>query len=445
VSLVPTSSPPALVSTDVERQVKVWSTSGELWSHFSMSGVDPGSTFLWPPPHVIAAQHALMTIAKGLCKKLGLRTSGVSQDKLSASSKAMPRRNKPKQKAGKENGNSSASEKKPKEQEKKKQEKRVIVVGDENEADEVRRQRLAGKGKEVSSESEDVPPQFMTEPAISPSAPSASAAADSESAKKPASPPRPGPSVAKAKEADAEADAEAGKTAASKEVSDENFFDDGDVIETGGVGDGGAGDDEREEDGAPKARSRAFSREQMTKMVRNRGFSSGFQSYNGFMMKSSSQGALDLSRRSGESLSQLESQRSSFFGREASDFGVSFITKREENHWDRSIRGMGARSSSEGALLKYALTGVQEATKSVYEELGVDVSRTDMNLLKRPSFLARLDRRPEVEQAFLRDPSSSTAQAVAKMYGVDPSKNKARLSIKKSSALSSSGKSVVKK
>merc|ERR1712139_209217 len=126
--------------------------------------------------------------------------------------------------------------------------------------------------------------------------------------------------------------------------------------------------------------------------------------------------------------------RSAFFACEANDFGVSFITKREIDRWERSTKGMGTRSSSEGALLRFATAGVQEVTRSVYQDLGVDVSKTDANMLKRPSFLARLDRRPEVEQSFITDPSSSTAQVVAKLYGEDPSK-KNRLSIKKTSAL----------
>merc|ERR1719454_1066806 len=166
------------------------------------------------------------------------------------------------------------------------------------------------------------------------------------------------------------------------------------------------------EDGeAPKADAKVFSRDQMTKMIRNRGFSSGFQNYKQFLSKSrSQQSSGETARRKGESLSNLDAQRSSFFGREASDFGVSFITRKETDHWERSTKGMGVRSSSEGALLRFAQTAVQDQTRTVLEDLGVDVSKTDMFQLRRPSFLANLDRRPEVQG---EDLSSSTAQMVA--------------------------------
>merc|ERR1719498_126760 len=157
VSLVPTSSPPALVSTDTEKQGKVWSTSGELWGHFQMTGVEPGNTFLWPPPHVLAAQHALMTIAKGLCKKLGLRTSGVSQDNIAAKGHAGERKTKRDKKKSpknpKENAPSSGSEKKSKD--KRKLDKKVTLLEEEGAKETDPRKKYAAlrkKKKEASSE-----------------------------------------------------------------------------------------------------------------------------------------------------------------------------------------------------------------------------------------------------------------------------------------------------
>jgi WD40 repeat protein len=451
VSLVSTSSPPSLVSTDTEKQVKVWSTSGELWGHFQMAGVEPGNTFLWPPPQVLAAQHALMTIAKGLCKKLGLRTSGVSQDNIAAKGHAGDRRTRrdkrKSQKALKDTANSSGSEKKAKD--KKKPEKKVVVFGEETDPRK-KYQAMMRKKKEASSEGEEAAPQFMTEPPPSDPFPSsvqtpASAGAASDSDTGAAAAPAAKPTAAKVLPAKKELVNTGGSSEApAPETADENLFDDGDVNDPGGIGDDELGGRE-----TPKAHTKAFSRQQMTKMVRNRGFSSGFQSYRTFMSKSqSAEGSVDITRRKGESLSQLDSQMSTFFGREASDFGISFITRKETDHWDRSTRGMGARSSSEGALLRFAQTAVQDATKCVFDDLGVDVSKTDMWQLRKPSFLARLDRREEVQHDFLSNPASSTAQAVAQMYGDDTKKGRSRISINKSksaSTLASTGKQLVKK
>jgi len=218
------------------------------------------------------------------------------------------------------------------------------------------------------------------------------------------------------------------------------LFDDGDVNadgDDGGMLGGGA---------APKANARSFSREQMTKMIRNRGFSSGFQNYKQFMSKSHSQVSPtgETVRRKGDPLSNLDAQRSCFFGRDASDFGVSFITRKETDHWHQSTKSMGVRSSSEGALYRFAQAAVLDQTRSVYDDLGVDVSKTDMYQLRKPSFLAHLDRRPEVEHGFLLDPASSTAKTVATMKS-EMGNGRRMPGNGKKSALASTGKAVVKK
>jgi len=271
--------------------------------------------------------------------------------------------------------------------------------------------------------------KFMTEPPSSATAASAPASleiGDGEvaPAEKPHTPPM---AAEKAAPAPSSGKAAASEAEGGEDLSAGILFDDGDV-DAGGTEAG----DEREFGGTAKEPSdgKAFSRDQMTEMVRNHAFSSGFQKYGQYMKKSTSSAESGQTvRRKSDGLAQLDGERSTFFKREASDFGVSFITRKETDHWAGSTRGMGARSSSEGALLKFAYAAVQDATRTVADELGVDVSKTDMWQLRRPSFLARLDLRPEVEAEFLRDPTSSTAQATAKMYGGDQGKNRRMTSI----------------
>lgn len=84
ISLVPVSDPAALVSLDVSKDVRVWSSAGDLWGHFSIRSVE-GSlppVVKWPPPHCLAAQTSLMRSAKGLCRKMGFHTNRADEIKV---------------------------------------------------------------------------------------------------------------------------------------------------------------------------------------------------------------------------------------------------------------------------------------------------------------------------------------------------------------------------
>jgi hypothetical protein len=319
VSLVPTTSPPALVSTDGDKHVRVWSTSGELWGHFQMAGVEPGNTFVWPPPHVLAAQRALMKIAKDMCKRMGLRTSGANKEEDSKKSRL----------------------------------RRSI-------------QKKTSKGFKDKDKEKEVLPFSAPE-----------------------------------------------RKAKNVEISDENLFDDDDDV---------PGDGEGEKPGLSqeeKEKRKVCRREHFDAMVRNHGFSNGFKSYQHFQSKASQQqeeSPTNASRRKVESLANLHKERVSFFKRDAADFGVMLGTRKDSEHWTQSTRNMGSRSCSEGALLRYAQAAVESMSRTVYDELGVDVSRTDMKQLRKPSFVMALDVRKEVTPEFHRDPSSSTAQVVQKIF-----------------------------
>eukprot|EP00425_Heterocapsa_triquetra_P018497 CAMPEP_0195128218 /NCGR_PEP_ID=MMETSP0448-20130528/138705_1 /TAXON_ID=66468 /ORGANISM="Heterocapsa triquestra, Strain CCMP 448" /LENGTH=1457 /DNA_ID=CAMNT_0040166005 /DNA_START=121 /DNA_END=4491 /DNA_ORIENTATION=+ len=83
VSLSSATSPAALVSIDADKEVKVWSTAGDLWGHFSLKGGLDGNEHpvaVWPPPHALAAQLSLMSTAKGLCKRMGFQTTKEAEE-----------------------------------------------------------------------------------------------------------------------------------------------------------------------------------------------------------------------------------------------------------------------------------------------------------------------------------------------------------------------------
>merc|ERR1712159_74318 len=95
-------------------------------------------------------------------------------------------------------------------------------------------------------------------------------------------------------------------------------------------------------------------------MVRNHAFSSGINNYRQFQRLSATKlkSVQSTHRRPmprGEpSLQELEARRNDFFGRRPSAFGVELSTSMDEQHWERGLRGLGPRSSSEGALVRFA-------------------------------------------------------------------------------------------
>lgn len=173
---------------------------------------------------------------------------------------------------------------------------------------------------------------------------------------------------------------------------------------------------------------KAVQRAQFNSMVKDHGFSSGFKSFRHLQsrVENSEKHSKKLSvpesptnnRCKGDSLAELNKQRTNFFGREAADFGVLLETRKDTENWGQSTRNMGPRSCSEGALLRYAQAAVHNMTRTVYEDMGVDVTKTDMRELRKPSFIAALDvrLRTEVGPEFVRDSSSATTQAVQKMF-----------------------------
>merc|ERR1712187_181261 len=94
-----------------------------------------------------------------------------------------------------------------------------------------------------------------------------------------------------------------------------------------------------------------------------------------------------------ESSAQLDKERTSFFGRPPSAFGVDrdLMSKRDVETWEQGVRALGPRSASEGALLRYAQWSADDMAKSVRDTLGVDVSTVSRRQLRKPSFVSRLD------------------------------------------------------
>jgi hypothetical protein len=200
---------------------------------------------------------------------------------------------------------------------------------------------------------------------------------------------------------------------------------------------------------------KAQKRSQFNSMVQKSGFSGGFKSYRHFFDSLEKHGKMNspespaATRRKSHQSDLVTKQRSNFFKRDPGDFGVLVETKKDTDHWSQSTRTMGPRSCSEGALLRYAQSAVQNATRSVYDDMRVDVTKTDMRQLRKASFIAGLDMRPEVTPEFLRDASSATAQAVQKMLApTKPSDpfggiNKSSSAPRRLTALQGAGNSMV--
>lgn len=172
-----------------------------------------------------------------------------------------------------------------------------------------------------------------------------------------------------------------------------------------------AGDGEGSEGGAkkPQRKRRAFSQSQLSEMVRNHAFSGGCRTYKQFSRKAEP----EHKPRADSSLKELEAQRRIFYTRDADDFGVELLTRHEEEAWSSTTRGLGQRSASEGALLRYAHSAVDDMTRSVQRDLNIDVSRISRKQLRRPSFASHLDTWGVSPNP--ADASSATGQAVRRL------------------------------
>merc|ERR1719486_1836484 len=120
-------------------------------------------------------------------------------------------------------------------------------------------------------------------------------------------------------------------------------------------------------------------------MIKNHAFSSGLSSYK--QLRTVRHQVRDSSINEKE----MEAQKKDFFSRHASAFGVELSSERDRRNWELGARGMGPRSTSEGALLRYARNTVESTTQSVYRDLKIDVKNCTMKDIRRPSFVARLD------------------------------------------------------
>jgi len=162
-----------------------------------------------------------------------------------------------------------------------------------------------------------------------------------------------------------------------------------------------------------------FSRAQLSEMIKNNAFSSGFKSYKQY--KSSCDVKLPsrtLERRPmptrGQSTQQeLHERRRDFFSRQAETFGVELATRSDKEHWELGTRNLGPRSASEGALVRFADYAVNDVTRRVKEDLRVDVARTTRQQIRRPTFLAQLDIGGVSQNP--TQPNSATMQAVQRI------------------------------
>jgi len=160
------------------------------------------------------------------------------------------------------------------------------------------------------------------------------------------------------------------------------------------------------------AKQPEFTSTQIREMVRHGAFSSGYLSYKQFRGKTRHSMASPWPRQT-ESRTAVEAERKSFSRRPASAFGLELLLDKEVQTWDRSAHSMGKRCSSEGALLKFAHSTADDMARAVYENLGVDVSRTTLREMGKPAFMASLD--VQGISSNPDNPKSATGQAVKKL------------------------------
>jgi hypothetical protein len=322
VSLVTTTSPPGLVSADVSKAVKVWSTAGELWAHFSLRVEDgiPVQPTLWPPPHTLAAQLALMEMAQGLTERLGMVT------------------------------------------------KKPTCIGGGKEEEKEAKKRLVKKIPSDEKDIADLRPWARTH-----------AGAFF----------RPG----------------------SNSQEDRHVQCGMDTPDALGAAEAMANDVKP----VRKAMTQTI-KNHMSEMVRSGAFSSGYTSYKAFhneKKKNSSTEARRPMPRGLPTLKAMDMKRDAFHDRRPSGFGVKLMTPMDQEHWQLSTRGLGTRSSSDGALIRFTDHAVTNMARTVYTDLGVDVRTTNRATIRRPSFAEHLDISGVSPDPSL--PTSATGQAVQRL------------------------------
>jgi len=466
-------APPALVSTSSEYEVKVWNTTGELWGQFSMRGQDAPLT-LWPPPHVLAAQQALMRFSRYLEGRVGLPSKrhkfvlalqyvarlkvmgrdihkkhqsgssgsgaaptpvtpaaakdGAAAEEAEQSPDSDAAAGSPSSVAG---GRASKSSKQGASKSVCKRQTSAPFITATNEDAEAQNATAAAEetnsatdtdgGNELAAVAEgdaqagldggDAKHGRISTQSDSRSASGQSGATTPKGASAP--PPLSASAVSAGLQADTIAEEQAGVSTSppSLQTTQKLGLEDPDEMV----------DEVDEDDEAAAEKKKMFSSEQMRHMVKHHAFSSGFQTYKSFMGKS--HGSLPSSSDWDDRPGQVDivEQMNSFKRRPASAFGVEFVTNRDADMWQDVVQKMshthtmGVRSTSEGALLRYAQNSVSDMTQKVWDDLGVDVSKVSVRQMKKASFIANLD--VHRVSADPKDPRSATSQAVKKLMG----------------------------
>mmetsp|Transcript_22098 Transcript_22098/g.39639 ORF Transcript_22098/g.39639 Transcript_22098/m.39639 type:complete len:1788 (+) Transcript_22098:67-5430(+) len=403
-SLVCAGNPSTLISVDNAKEVKVWSSTGDIWGHFSLRSVDGNqpATAVWPPPQVLAAQMSLMRMAKGLCRRMGFHVSESEKREAASAQRKSMSKTKALGRSGRSGGNLSPSEQAAARRAAK--QKKAAAREAAKAAEAATDPALGGTEKTIK------PDRF--DPDVDGGSSSADGALDEESAAMLST----AGAAAPAGEAGAAEPAPAEEKAGAEEVAEEEA---GAAEEEAGGADSAAEVDSQAPMDATTGsqmggkKRRAFTNQQMREMIRNHAFSSGFTNYKQFATRPAP--ATPARRRADAGPDQLDLQRASFFGRSPSAFGVEIFNDKEGEAWDTGVRTLGKRSASEGALLKYAQSSADDMTRSVKHNLGVDVTTTTRRMIKKPSFVQRLDIGNVSSDP--TNPSSATAQAVKKLVG----------------------------
>jgi hypothetical protein len=416
LSLAPSYGPPVLVSTSLEKEVKIWSTAGDLWGHFSLLGSDgvPPMVAVWPPPHVLSVQLDLMRTAKTLCKKMGFQPKRGKRDK------------EPSEGLLRQSRRGTAQRSKPPEEPPSPALVAAMAKGEETP------EGRGGASRQRSAPSDSAGEQSATSYLERPDS-GVSALTGASSPVLPSAEPDDGNSPAAASRPAESSRGVSRQSGVGTKVSSALAEDDGEgdfignsYMETStSLGPEMSGQEMPSElephlsmssHERSSRREKEFTPDQMAMMIKNHAFSSGFQSYGSFRRK----GGAPV-RRSSRVLLGVPEALDSGGGdqRRPSDFGVDLVTGGEAEAWQRSTqqppRGMG-RSASEGVLLNFAHSTSAEMSRHVREDFRVDVSNTSRAKIRRPSFAARLDVFPVSPEPL--NPASATGQAVRKMQQV---------------------------
>jgi len=401
-SLVISGSPPALVSVDSAKEVKVWSTTGDIWGHFSMRKVDsrPLPTAVWPPPHVLAVQMSLIRIAKGLCRRMGFSVSHAEELLAAQQQRATPKRSAQRSLNATERRAQIAARRAAKQRQAAAKAAEIVAEAEVS--------LISPTGEDNGSSAQDSVDAGIEEELT---VLAAGGQASQRHVEEVMPPPVP-EGDAEVAEAHEEGAAEAPETgpevtedARPEEEEDEEEVDVAQV-KSDAVGQG-------TQPGERRSR-RAFTQQQMREMIRNHAFSSGFQSYKQFAARPVPQDDDEIRpRRNSKERNEPVRKRQEFFGRKPAVFGVELLTDAEKEAWEAGVKGLGQRSASEGALLRYAQNRVEDMTRSVKKSLGVDVTQTTRRRMRMPSFVSGLDIGKVSQDP--TNPSSATGQAVRRL------------------------------